>query len=624
MRSIIMLLIGLACVSGLAIAQPPEPDPTPQTLDELKAAIEKIRTETNTPAIGIALVNKDGPYWVAGLGEANTETHAPADENTLFRIGSISKMFAALAILKLQEEGKLSLNDKVRDLVPEIEFENPWEETNPVRIVHLLEHTTGWDDIHLAEYAFSAPDTMTTKEGLNYHPDSRRSRWIPGTRHAYCNSGAAVAAYIIEKISGKKYEDYIDQNFFQPLGMTSTSYFQTDLYQQKGATLYTEGKAENYWHVIHRAAGSINSSPNDMAKLVQLLLRRGATSSAQLIPDTAIDRMEISATTLGYASGIKAGYGLANYTSGYQDSRVTFHGHNGGLFGGLAELSYSKELATGYVFMINAGNWPAFDKISKTIRAYLLKNHQSNNPVPIALPETFKHLSGYYVPINHRQQLARSTTTVFGVMKFYSDDTYFYQQPLLGGIEPPGKNYAINDKYLIDSATGLPAIAIVDDPIAGKAVQINTDLFQQVSPLQVFGLLGLYGLLIIISLCSVLAAPVWGLRRIIKKIPVDASVWIRTWPLIASLLFFGLIITTSISGLFIHAAGTISALSLSIFALSIIYPLSVADCVRGLLKYRQQLISKWIYWYASVYTGLHLLMVVHLAYYGLLALRTWS
>ncbi|HEY8941980.1 MAG TPA: serine hydrolase domain-containing protein, partial [Cellvibrio sp.] len=453
---------------------------------------------------------------------------------------------------------------------------------------------------------------------------SRRSRWIPGTRHAYCNSGAAVAAYIIEKISGKKYEDYIDQNFFQPLGMTSTSYFQTDLYQQKGATLYTEGKAENYWHVIHRAAGSINSSPNDMAKLVQLLLRRGATSSAQLIPGTAIDRMEISATTLGYASGIKAGYGLANYTSGYQDSRVTFHGHNGGLFGGLAELSYSKELATGYVFMINAGNWPAFDKISKTIRAYLLKDHQSNNPVPIALPETFKHLSGYYVPINHRQQLARSTTTVFGVMKFYSDDTYFYQQPLLGGIEPLGKNYAINDKYLIDSATGLPAIAIVDDPIAGKAVQINTDLFQQVSPLQVFGLLGLYGLLIIISLCSVLAAPFWGLRRIIKKIPVDASVWIRTWPLIASLFFFGLIIATSISGLFIHAAGTISALSLSIFALSIIYPLSVADCVRGLLKYRQQPISKWIYWYASVYTGLHLLMVVHLAYYGLLALRTWS
>lgn len=624
MRSIIMLLIGFFCFSGLAIAQPPSPETTPQTLDELKAAIEKIRTETNTPAIGIALVNKDGPYWVAGLGEANTEAHTPADENTLFRIGSISKMFAALAILKLQEEGKLNLNDKVRDLVPEIEFENPWEETHPVRIVHLLEHTTGWDDIHLAEYAFSAPDTMTTKEGLDYHPDSRKSRWIPGTRHSYCNAGAAVAAYIIEKISGKKYEDYIDQSFFQPMGMTSTSYFQTDLYQQKGATLYTEGKAEQYWHIIQRAAGSINSSPKDMANLVQLLLQRGATSSAQLVPDTAIDRMEVSETTLGYASGIKAGYGLANYTSGYKDFQVAFHGHNGGLFGGLAELSYSEELETGYVFMINAGNWPAFDKISKTIRAFLLKDHHTNTPEPITLPEKFKNISGYYVPINHRQHLTRSTTTVFGVMKFHSDDTYFYHQPLLGGIELSGKSYAINDRHLIDSSTGLPAVALVDDPIAGKTVQINADLFQAVSPLQVFSLLGLYSSLIIISLGSLLAALVWGLRRIIKKIPVDSSVWIRIWPLIASLLFFGFIIAISISGLFIHAAGTVSALSLSIFALSVVYPLSVADCVRGLLKYRQQPISKWIYWYASIYTGLHLLMVVHLAYYGLLALRTWA
>ncbi len=82
MRSIIMLLIGFICFSGLAIAQPPTPETTPQTLDELKAEIEKIRTETKTPAIGIALVNKDGPYWIAGLGQANTEKHTPADENT--------------------------------------------------------------------------------------------------------------------------------------------------------------------------------------------------------------------------------------------------------------------------------------------------------------------------------------------------------------------------------------------------------------------------------------------------------------------------------------------------------------------------------------------------------------
>jgi len=95
-----------------------------QTLDELKIAIEKIRVETNTPALGIALLNKDGPYWIAGLGEADREKHIKADENTMFRIGSVSKMFVALSIQKLVEEKKLRLTDAVHYLAPEIQFEN--------------------------------------------------------------------------------------------------------------------------------------------------------------------------------------------------------------------------------------------------------------------------------------------------------------------------------------------------------------------------------------------------------------------------------------------------------------------------------------------------------------------
>lgn len=624
MHVIIRLFICLLYFPALAIAQTSESEKPPQTLDELKATIEKIRQDTNTPAIGIALVNKDAPYWIAGLGETNIETHTKADENTLFRIGSVSKMFAALAILKLQEEGKLSLDDKVRDLVPEIQFENRWEETHPIKVAHLLEHTTGWDDIHLAEYAYSAPDTMSTKEGLDYHPDSRKSRWIPGTRYAYCNAGSAVVAYIVEKITGKKYEDYIEDTFFKPMGMQSTSYFQTHLYQQKGATLYTNGNPENYWHILHRAAGSINSSPKDMANFVQFLLLRGATPSQQLISSAAIDRMETSTTTLGSATGIEAGYGLANYTSGYKDFHVTFHGHNGGVLGGLSELSYSKELETGYVFMINTGNWPAFDKISKTIRAYLLKDHKVNKLQPLALPEKYKILGGYYVPINHRNHLMRSMNLVFGVMTFRTDDTYLYRQPLLGGWDAPGKAYAVNNDYLIEQWSGLPTIALVNDPIEGTAVQIGADLFKPVSALRVFSLLGLYISLFAISLLSLLAILVWGSRRLARKIPADPSIWILIWPLLTSLVLLGLIVFLSLVSLFIQAAASVSWLSITIFILSIAYPLFSIVTATVLLKYRRHSISKWIYRYAITYAGLHLAMAVHLAYYELFALKTWA
>lgn len=621
MRFIIALLSTIALCASLANAETETP---PQTLEELKVAIEKIRIESNTPAVGIALVGKDGPLWIAGLGEADIEQHTPADENTLFRIGSVSKMFAALAVLKLQQEGKLNLNDKVRDLVPEIQFENPWEESHPVRIAHLLEHTTGWDDIHLAEYAYSAPDSMSTKEGLDYHPDSRKSRWIPGTRYAYCNAGAAVVAYIVEKITGKKYENYIEDSFFKPIDMPSTSYFQTELYKQKGATLYTNNKPEKYWHIIHRAAGSINSSPKDMANFVHFLLLRGATPNQQLVPSAAMDRMEVSATTLGNTSGLTAGYGLANYTSGYKDFHVAFRGHNGGVFGGLTELSYNQELGAGYVFMINASNWPAFDKISKTIRAYLLKDHKINKPQPIALPEKFKTLNGYYAPINHRQHMTRIMNGTFGVMKFHTDDNYVYREPLRGGWDAPGVAYAINNDNLIEQWTGLPTIALVNDPIEGDTVQIGADLFKPVSALNVFSLLGLYLSLGIISLLSLLAILVWGSRRLVKEIPADASVWIRIWPLSTSLVLLALIACMSMAGLFMQAAASVSILSITVYLLSMLYPLGALVSAAMLIKYRNHAITKWLYWYALLYTGLHLLMATHLAYYGIFALKLWA
>src|SRR5690606_27121855 len=168
-----------------------------------------------------------------------------------------------------------SLDDKLRDLAPDIQFENPWEDTHPIRLVHLLEHTTGWDDMSLAEYAYPAPDSMSLKAGLDYRPTSRKSRWVPGTRMAYCNTGPAVAAYIVEKITGKKFEDYVQELVFDPLQMDSSSFYLSKAYEERGATLYVNSKAKDYWHILTRPAGSVNSSATDMANFLHMLIQRG-------------------------------------------------------------------------------------------------------------------------------------------------------------------------------------------------------------------------------------------------------------------------------------------------------------------------------------------------------------
>src|SRR5690554_1877265 len=79
----------------------------PATIHELKTAIEKVLEETNTPAVGLAMVEGDSTIWTAGLGMANLENQIKATENTMFRIGSTSKLFVSLAVLKLREEGRL-------------------------------------------------------------------------------------------------------------------------------------------------------------------------------------------------------------------------------------------------------------------------------------------------------------------------------------------------------------------------------------------------------------------------------------------------------------------------------------------------------------------------------------
>src|SRR5690606_36154585 len=270
----------------------------PATIPELKTAIEKVLEETTTPAVGLAMVEGDSTICTAGLGMANLENQTKATENTMFRIGSTSKLFVSLAVLKLQEEGLLSLKDKVRDLIPEIEFTNPWSGTAPILVEHLLEHTTGWDDLHLTEFALNDPQ-LTLKEALDYHPHSRTSRWMPGTRMSYSNSGPPVAAYIIEKITGSNFEDYVQHNFFEPMGMESMTYLNSEVYQKFGATLYLNQQPQPYWNIGVRPSGSINASPKDMAKMLRFFINRGFVDSISLISKASMQRMETPMTSSG-------------------------------------------------------------------------------------------------------------------------------------------------------------------------------------------------------------------------------------------------------------------------------------------------------------------------------------
>lgn len=594
-----------------------------QTLDELKASVERARVETGLTGLGVAIVDENGPVWVAGLGEANKANHTPVTPDTMFRIGSVSKMFAALSVLQLVEQGKLRLDDKLSDLAPEIYFENQWEKTDPIRLVHLLEHTTGWDDIRFSVFAHDDAD-ISLQDALAYHPYNRKSRWIPGTRFSYNNAGTAIAAYIVQKVSGQLYEDYVQTHFFNPLQMTSATFFESDLYKKNGATLYSaDGSAHDYWNVIIRPAGSVNVSTADMAKFLQFLIARGEYNQQRLVSEQSFTRMETPTTTLGAIAGTKAGYGLSNFTSGSKSAGIAFHGHDGGLPGGQCRLGYIPELKVGYVLSVNQDNFQAIERIQDLIRAYLVKGFVKAAPTAIELPEKFKQLSGYYIPINPRSEPFKLMLELTGAMRITVSDNQLHRMPVFGGWPAPSNDYAISENLLVSNYTGLPTIAVVNDPLAGEVVEVSDGpSLKRVSAFWLFGILGLMSLTLLLSVSSLLFALVWLTRLMFGKLSRGTTISIRLWPLVTSLTP-----VIVVSAVFLFATmktiGTFSPITFTIFVGSSIYPLLAIYSLINVYKHRREKLNPVMYWHSAILSACHLGMAIILAQYGMLMMRLW-
>jgi len=164
---------------------------------------------------------------------------------------------------------------------------------------------------------------------------------------SYCNSGPAVLATVIEKVSGQQFEDYVREHFFIPLRMDTASYFLTPnveqrltkLYRSDGVTLYP------YWHIAYRAAGSVNASAKEMANYVRFCLQRGGFDGTKLLLPPSIERMETTETLPAAKLGYFAGYGLYNDT--ICEGPFVFRGHGGGLIIGAAERTSARSSSPG-------------------------------------------------------------------------------------------------------------------------------------------------------------------------------------------------------------------------------------------------------------------------------------
>jgi CubicO group peptidase (beta-lactamase class C family) len=618
----------VACAAAaLVLGAAEKKEPVPQTLDELQAAIAKVLVETKTPGAGIAIVTRDRVLLAGGIGKADVAAGRPAAADTLFRIGSVSKGFASLSILKLREQGRLSLDDPVRKYAPEIAFQNRWEATDPVRIVHLLEHTTGWDDLHLHEYASNDPKPLTLFEGLAYHPDSRVSRWRPGTRMAYCNAGPAVAAYIVEKISGRRFEDYVQQNFFGPLHMDTASYLYTPAVRQHLTTLYAADgvRKEPYWHITVRPSGAVNASPRDMAAYVRFYLNRGAVDEVAIVKPGSIERMEYPESTLAARDGLRIGYGLSNYAT-IDDRGFVWHGHNGGIQGGLTEMAYLPDAGIGYAYMINATNGEAFGRIHKLVTAFLTRNLPAPVlPAPATVPTALAaQYTGWGEPANPRGQMTYFIGRIMGLNRITLRGRSLVLAPLQG---PPRTFVPVTDRLWREEKKPVPTLALISDTRDGRFLQAGA-MWKIIPAWEAWGEIGGTALVIALFATSLLYAVFWIPALLLHRLrPLRGSrlyLSVRALPLAAILWLLACAGVFALAGEdALGRLGHVTPWSASVFVLTILFAVTSLAALVQAWRARLWPIRRAVLVH-SLLAAACVAATVYFAWWGVIGFRTWS
>jgi len=368
-KYITFALIGLI-VTTLIFAQGPEPAPTTakdvgaQPKPEAPAAAPQLTTEDvgafldgivpqqlerENIAGATLVVVKDGKVlFTRGYGYSDVEKKAPVlPESTLFRPGSISKLFTWTAVMQQYEQGKIDLDKDVNEY---LDFKIPEAFGKPITMKNLLTHTPGFEE--QIKDLFSKELNPNLGNYVKTHIPTRV--YPPGDNPAYSNYGTALAGYIVERVSGKPFAEYVNDNIFKPLGMTNSTFSQPlpeNLAAQmsKGYRLGSDAPVD-FEVVTAFPAGSLSSCATDMAKFMMAHLQNGKAGDAMILkPETA---------KLMYERLLPQDPSMNSMAHGfYEESRngLRIIGHGGDTIAFHSDLHLIHEKNLGFFISYNSG-----------------------------------------------------------------------------------------------------------------------------------------------------------------------------------------------------------------------------------------------------------------------------
>jgi CubicO group peptidase (beta-lactamase class C family) len=267
--------VALALVICASVVETRQAAPADQVIKAVDAHFARFMQDAHVPGLTYGIVRGGKVEHIGVMGVQDLEARRPVEAGTLFRIASMSKAFTALAVLKLRDEGKLSLDALAETYVPELKsWTYPTSDSPRIRVRDLLSHVGGFvTDDPWGDRQQVLPEADFTRMLRTGVPFTR----VPGTAYEYSNFGYALLGRIVTNVSRRPYSDYIEQNIMRPLGMRDTGYdiFASPLPRRAlGYRWENEAFARepDMAHGAFGAMGGVQTTANDYAKWVAFLL----------------------------------------------------------------------------------------------------------------------------------------------------------------------------------------------------------------------------------------------------------------------------------------------------------------------------------------------------------------
>ena len=468
----------------------------------------------------VVVVVKDGEVLLQkGYGYADLAERTPVDPaNTLFRPGSVSKLFTWTAVMQLVEQGKLDLDADVNQY---LDFEIPARDGKPVTLRNVMTHTAGFEEQIRALITADGESITPLGEALKH--------WVPerihaaGSTPAYSNYATALAGYIVERVSGESFDDYIDGHIFQPLGMNHSSFRQPLppallAKMSKGYATASDGEPKDYEFISLAPAGSLASTGADMARFMIAHLQGGAYDGARILgADTARMMHTTGQASVGPLNRMMLGF----YETSVNGHRAIAHGGDTQWFH--SDLQLFPDDGVGiFVSMNSSGRDGATGHIRQALVRGFADRYLPGDPAPaegVSKEEAKLHaqqIAGIYASSRRPDSNFMSLANVLGPIKVVANEDGTISVTLALGPGGAPKKWREVAPYLWQDTASADRLAA--DVVDGEVTRFSMEPY---APIMVFQQLPAWRALVmpllvaslVILLLTVLAWPVSALVR---------------------------------------------------------------------------------------------------------------